>query len=272
MRFFLVLFVFVMISHVNVRSAKAQSRSEIACFNIVGTGLVSAFASVILGKIDNAKDFLKVLGVGAAGGLTFLTAKTLIAEGQVEAGVALSFLSSSVVENVTIGEHPLSFLRYGVGPLELRISTGLSRRPRSHIALEADLAEVPLFLYFLHKADRIQFRDGILTGIVDDSTIDVFGFKAGGVSPGRTVLLARPSFGDQQLWRHEVIHVSQDIQFGTWLVRARLFKQSSKTNSRPKKFTFGYRFGWVLLSRIMVDEAWNHADRWVEVEARTLAD
>ena len=65
---------------------------------------------------------------GAAAGAGFYGAKRLVGAQRPLAGFALAYASASLAENVAEGGHALSHVRLGIGPVDVRIATGIGGR------------------------------------------------------------------------------------------------------------------------------------------------
>ncbi len=191
------------------------AESEIQQGNIIATALTAVVTAAIQDKIHTPADLFKALFWGAAAGHGFYHAKRTIGNGHIEQGLALSYLSSSVAENASLGEHPFAYLRYGVGPFEVRARTLLAKNRAAPFSLDVDLFSVVTALGVWLDTGSLSVRRGMLYGTTD-SMSNVSDDTAGYAS-GRTV--AFRSVTDGQAVAHEAIHVAQNIQLSSFMAR-----------------------------------------------------
>lgn len=260
-------------------TALADSRRrQILAFNVIGTSIFTCAAAAVQGNLKDYKDVLAALGYGALGGYGFFESRNTIGRGHVAEGVALSYLSSSVVENVSLGENPLAYLRYGTGPLELRLATPLAWRPNAWISLDADPIEVATFALFCTKIDEIGFKDGLIYGIENEEILsdEIYAEDPEdleGSTLGRHIIIERRYLDRKIVWRHEAIHVTQNIQYGSIFARPQKWFESDRENDDETRIIgLGYRLEWVALVEHLVERnLFKYDDRWSEFEAYELA-
>lgn len=245
--------------------------------NILGTSIFTCIAGAIQGKFTDYKDVLAALGFGALGGYGFYESRKIVGRGDVAEGVALSYLSSSVVENVSLGENPLAYLRYGTGPLEVRLATPLAKRPKAWISLETDPIELLTFGYFCTKIDEIKFRDGLVYGIENEEILTEEFYTnepadTHGSTIGRFVIMERKHLDSQTVWRHEAIHVTQNLQYGSIFARPGEWFKDTGDDDETKIIGVDYRLEWFAFGENVFEKnCFDYEDRWSEVEAFELS-
>jgi hypothetical protein len=137
----------------------------------------------------------------------------MIGNGDESRGIATAYLASSISENTTDGRHPLSHLRYGIGPLEMQWATPFAAGgQRLSFNLNAIDAIGMMSLMASGQAGNFKLRNGIMTG-EDFNSMDA---DFSGYTLNRTVVLRPEHAGDQGLWHHEMIHTTQYLQYSSF--------------------------------------------------------
>lgn len=253
--------------------AYATSESKVRNINILLTSAMAVITTYIYGEIDNFDDLAKVASIGAVGGYGFYESRRMIGRGHIEQGLALSYFSSSVVENTTLGHHPLAHIRYGVGPIEMRVRTPFAAANRKHadawLYIDVDYIETVYALDLLTGANRVGIKRGLLYGEVDK--IDIHGINAIGEARGRNVVFRKDYIHDETLWRHEAVHVSQAIQMSSFLDPHRRYGHSFATPLPGVRVGLraNYTYGALLLTEQLFVP---YEQRWSEREASVMTE
>lgn len=256
-------------------AARAASETEIAFANVGITAAITLFRGWLEGTVRDRESALRVLGYGAVGGAGFYAGKRLAGDRQISAGVAVTWLSNSVVENVAVGEHPLAYLRYGVGPLDLRIATGFARTRRGSLLLDFNAYQTVAFANTLADGDDLGFRHGIFYTRSNSSLGLIAGtdFDIAGLAYGRHVVFA-PGLGARDndfVWRHEAVHVMQSIQMGavSYEPYQNLF---AKAPSEQFIRIGGVRIEGISLINDLATQDLAYENHWQEIEAYRIAN
>lgn len=183
-----------------------------AAFNV---GLTSAFALVrglAEGHIESPRDALRVAVAGAVSGYGFYQSKRLIGRSHEAAGMALAYASASVTENTGQGRHPLSHLRLGPGPADLRLRTPWARADGPVLTVEINAGGAVAAVVLPLAGYRPAFRGGTLVFLKSTPLNDYMPTIHAGRALGRAILLydEAPPFAK----RHELIHFAQALQVG----------------------------------------------------------
>jgi hypothetical protein len=239
--------------------ASAADRRQIAALNIGGTALFTYLSCWI-----QKKPRTRCAAAGAVAGVGFYQAKRLVARGDITTGWLVANAATSIVENTTAGEHPLSRIGYTFGPLRLRVVTPADRKRESYVDIDLSLAETIYLARMLEDQDDIAIRDGMIWWQTDERSSEdgrVFNGYTWGIYPG--------------LWRnagdstrnHEAVHAVQAQQLDS--VDPPAFTIGRKP--RPVRIRH-VRIGAVnLLDNVTWGQV-DYGDRWVEVEAYRLVD
>jgi hypothetical protein len=202
------LVVILMAAFVLMPSARLQAVTEktVALGNVIGNGVSTLARGLIQGQVHNIKDAAKCLAYGMASGYGFFESKKLVAAGHTFSGILLANLSASVVENVTSGEGPLSYLGFMLPLVRLEVATPLARRPRSLLSFSISPRDVLSLALSFGKADRVSFRGGVLAFEADTPLAAGVRGWAYGIFP--TVVAGEPD----SVFCHEMVHVLQSLQ------------------------------------------------------------
>lgn len=184
----------------------AVSEKTIVLGNVIGSSVTTLARGLIQGKVHNFQDALKCLGYGMASGYGFYQAKKQVAAGRTFTGILLANFSASIIDNVSSGEGPLSYIGFTLPLLRVELATPLAKNPRSFVSFSVSPRDVLSLALSLAKSDRASLRGGILTFESDTPlAADVRGWAIG-IFP--TVVSGKP----QSVFRHEMVHVVQSLQ------------------------------------------------------------
>lgn len=211
---------------------------------------------------------------GAVAGYGFYQARDWVGDDRIQQGIALSYLSASITENIQYGDHALSYLRYGLGPVGVRVSTPLAEDKPYNVAVEWDFVELGYFANALTEGQSFGIRDGIINGIASGEGGQLEnhqGREANARAYGSTVIMEPQVVDRDDIWRHEAVHVTQAIQYGSLATRY----SRHKIKQDPKSYSstaWDFRIGYGVL---FMDYALNRGDyteRWHEQEAERMAN
>jgi len=255
--------------------SRAATETEIALANVGITAGFTLLRGWLEGNVRDRKSALRVLGYGAAGGAGFYAGKRLAGDRQIGAGIAVTWLSNSVVENVAVGEHPLGYLRYGIGPVDLRIATPFVRTRRGRVLVDFNAYQTAAIVNTLADGDDLGFRYGIFYTRSNSSLGLIAGtdFDIAGLAYGRHVVFA-PGLtrrADDAVWRHEAVHVAQSIQMGAVSYEP---YQNLFAKGPSDKFVRigGVRIEGVSLLNDLATHKSAYENHWQEIEAYRLAN
>ena len=248
--------------HVN-----AVSENTIRLYNVAGQGVFTLIRGVIQGKVKTFKDVLKTLVWGSAAGYGFYEAKKMIGNGKVTAGVMLANLSASISENVSLGDHPLAYIGYTIGPARIEIATPFAKKPQAFFNITASPADLVTLFYSLTNANRITFRNGLITFMADEPIAEnVLGWTHG-IYP--TILPDQPSF----VFNHEAVHAVQHLQLMS--ISPELFiENKSNSDFKPSLVRFQGLRGNALgsLRDLLFGRLYSEGEtNWWEIEAYNFA-
>ena len=281
------LIVSVFTSTVSFEVSASSCKSTIRNTNVVATSLLTmANTWVKRGRAFTVKDAARSLFYGGIGGYGFYKAKEAAGRDNVHTGVALAYLSSSIVENTIYGENPLAYIRYGIGPAEFRFSTPLADNAAAFTTFEFDPVEATTVALNAGNVAEWGVKDGILYGVSKDNLesddLPVVYAQVG----GRHIILDKDHADQDYTWRHESIHVVQNIQYQSFFaVRSEQIKKSRigsylpgyESNSSSNSSGLNWvdadvRFGWFHLPVSLVSDAGDYAQRWDELEAAQMGE
>ena len=281
-----------------VLSATASMNSMASCdssirnTNVLATGLFSvANAWVNKGRAFTLGDAARSFVAGGIGGYGFYKSKQMAGRGDVANGVALAYLSSSVVENVINDENPLSYFRYGIGPAEVRVSTPLAKDADSFATLEFDPVEAVQMLVSSGNVADWKVKDGIMYGVSKDNLESDDLPVVYAQAMGRHVVFDKDHVFYDTTWRHEAVHVIQNIQYQTFFgVR---YSKAKEKLGFSRNSDFGHsghdhdhdshggglnwidadmRFGWFHMPVALLSDGGDYSQRWDEYEAAHMGD
>jgi hypothetical protein len=282
-RFIPALIAALLLSTLSINANAASCESTIRKTNIVATSLLTmANTWVRKGRSFTLKDAARSLVYGGIGGYGFYKAKATAGRGNVKSGVALAYLSSSIVENVIHDEHPLGYLRYGIGPAEVRFSTPLANKAPAFATFEFDPVEATFMAVSASNVSEWGIKDGILYGVSKDNLesddLPVVYAQVG----GRHIIIDKDHTGQEHTWRHESIHVLQNIQYQSFFaVRSEQIQNRFGFGSRLPGDNYDkglnwvdtdLRFGWFHMPMALVTDQGDYEKRWDELEAAHLGE
>ena len=140
----------------------AVSEGTVILGNVIGSGVTTLARGLLQGKVHNFKDAIKCLAYGSASGYGFYQAKKQVASGRTLSGVLLANLSASVIDNVTSGEGPLSYLGFSLPLARIEIATPLARQKRSLLRVTVSPRDAISLALAIGKSDRVSLRGGML--------------------------------------------------------------------------------------------------------------
>lgn len=252
---------------------RAADRQTIAAWNVAGTALLTYAGCLVQTKVLKRAtgNPLRCLAAGAAGGVGFYQAKRLAGDGHITTAWLVANLSTSVIENTAMGEHPLSRLGYSFGPFRIRVATPADREQASWADLDLSLVETGYLARMLVDADDVDVRDGMLWWETRDPEIDergrVLHGYAWGMYPGVWTRARR------HVWNHEAIHAVQSLQLDS--VEPPAFDLDSGDGVRPRRELVRLRYIRAGSINFFDNVTWAqvpYEDRWAEIEAYRLSE
>lgn len=249
------------------------SRAKIAAFNVALTGTFALGRCWVEGELESWQEAVEIFLYGGAGGYGFYQAKQLVGRGKPVAGLGLAQLSSSVVENAVQNRHPLSHLRFGPGPVDLRVRTPLARTTDSPpVTLEINALTTVFDLIHLVRSGRQPLFAGGTIGFRNTAAADLStagSHRADGYAVGRSFVLSRDA--EPLTTRHELIHVIQVLQAGATTPYYRLSALRPGLNRSLGSFLawdvqLDWLYGVLAPASLIID----YDQRWTEIEAHTL--
>lgn len=247
----------------------AADRDRIAGINVAATSALTFLGCLVQARLQNRAMTRGLAGrcvaAGAVAGGGFYQAKRLAAQGDITTGWIVANLATSVVENTTAGEHPLSRIGYTFGPFRLRVVTPADAKRESFVDLDVSLTETGFLVRAINDADDIDVRDGMIWFETrDPERSDGFTFHGytWGIYPGAWTG-ARP-----ETWRHEAVHAVQAMQLDSIEPPALTFDR------KPRFFRLRHlRLGAAhFVENVSTGNLVDYGDRWSEIEAYRLVD
>ena len=248
-----------------LQAEHSVSERTIAMGNVIGCSVSTLARGLIQGKVHGLKDAARLLAYGAASGYGFYHAKKQAAAGHALAGLLLTNLSASVVDNISSGEGPLSYLGFPLPLFCLRVATPLARRPGALLNFAFSPRDLINLLQALGKSDRVMLRDGLLAFEANHPLQwNVRGWTYG-IYP--TVVKGKPG----SVFRHETVHVLQGLQLIA-LSPEPFLKGHRRREGSMKIVSFcGFRLHSLALANdLVLTLLLPHEKNWKEVEARSL--
>lgn len=238
----------------------AADRQRIMTINIAATSLFTYLSCVVQKKVRVGRCFT----AGAIAGAGFYQAKRLAAQGDITTGWLVANLASSVVENTTAGEHPLSRIGYTFGPVRLRAATPFDRAKESLLDIDISAVETGFLLRAMNDADDLDVRDGMIwyeTRQPEREGNLVFHGYTWGMFPGTWTR------ADEHTWNHEAVHATQALQLDSIEPPAYTFTQHRRA-VRVRHL----RLGALNLADNLYHGQRPYEDRWAEIEAYRLTE
>lgn len=243
----------------------AVSESTVVLGNVVGSGVTTLVRGLLQGQVHNFKDAVKCLAYGSASGYGFYQSKKLIAADRVFSGVLLANLSASVIDNVTSGEGPLSYLGFSLPLVRIEIATPLARQKRSLLRVTVSPRDAINLALSLSKSDRVSLRNGMLSFAADTPlSANVLGW-AYGLFP--TMLNGT----NESVYRHEMVHVVQSLQL--MAASPEPFVKGYRREEGKAKFLHfaGFRVQAIgLVNDLTLSKVQSYSKYWREAEAYQL--
>ena len=244
----------------------AADRQRIAVLNVATTSAVTYLGCLVHAKLAKTRPkHARCLAVGAVGGAGFYQAKRLAGDGDVTTAWLLANLTSSVVENTTAGEHPLSRIGYTFGPLRLRVATPLDRARESLLDIDLNAAEVGYLARAFADADDVDIRDGMIWYETDKPEVDEEGRAVHGYTWG--LFPGVWSGARKHTWHHEAVHSVQAMQLDAVEPPALTLDRER----RPVRVRY-LKLGALNLAENLSSQLQPYDERWVEIEAYRFAE
>jgi hypothetical protein len=247
----------------------AADRQRIATINVGATSLFTFLGCLVQGRLQKRtltrRDAGRCFAAGGVAGVGFYQAKRLVARGDITTGWLAANLATSVVENTTAGEHPLSRIGYTFGPLRLRVATPLDRARQSYVDVDVSAAETIFLARAIGDADDMEVRNGMIWYETREPIVEgdrVFHGYTWGIFPG----VWRGA--DETTVRHEAVHAVQSLQLDSIDPPALTFHRARR-NVRLRHIRAG---ALNLADNIFNAQALDYEDRWAEIEAFRLTE
>lgn len=261
----IIIFIFTLFTF-SPSQINGASENTIRALNIVGQGIGTLLKGIIQGKVKNLKSAGKMLFWGSVAGYGFFEAKRIIGKGHITEGVILANISASITENTARGDNPFSYIGYSIGPARIQVATPLAGKNRTLFNIKVSPMDLYGFVISLNRADRIKFRNGMITFEANEPFVgNVRGWTLG-MYP--TIVVDKP----EHVFSHETIHVAQYIQ--TMSISPQPFtkllsnEEGSRRTFRASLLNFNYLE--VFNGLTFNGNEPNH-EIWNEVEAYALA-
>lgn len=244
--------------------SRAADRQQIATVNIAATSLFTYLGCLVQKRVQSGRDAFRCFATGAVAGAGFYQAKRFASRGDIATGWIIANAATSLVENTTAGEHPLSRLGYSFGPFRLRVVTPFDAKRESLADIDVSAAETIYLARAYGDADDFDVRDSMVwwetrRPVTEDDL--VFHGYTWGMFPG-TWSRAR-----SRTWSHEAVHAIQALQLDS---------------VDPPVLTLGrswagirirhVRAGAVNLTDNLLQGRRAYHHRWAEIEAYRLTD
>jgi len=245
----------------------AVSENTIRTYNIAGQAVFTLLKGIIQGKVKSFKDVGKSLLYGSLSGFGFYESKKMIGNGHITAGVMLANLSASISENVSHGDHPLSYLGYTVGPLRFRVATPFAKKPQAIINIATSPKDVAFFFISLKNSGKILFRNGLLAFEAQEATIENKNARGWTLGMYPTVVRDMP----EHVFRHEAIHVVQDLQMMSICPAPFLyFQHDNDEKTSLLRFT-GFKLNLLSIANNLTFNNQSYNKQWYEIESYFFA-
>ncbi len=243
----------------------AVTERTVVLGNIVGSGVTTLVRGLIQGQVHNFKDAVKCLAYGSAAGYGFYQSKKLVGGNHVFSGVLLANLSVSVIDNVTSGEGPLSYLGFSLPLARIEIATPLAKQKRSLLRVTVSPRDAISIALSLSKSDRVSLRNGMLAFEADTPLSENVRGWAYSMFP--TVL----SGTAESVYQHEMVHVVQSLQLMAASPEPFL-KSHRREEGKAKLLDFaGFRAQTLgLVNDLTMAKLQSYDKYWREAEAYSL--
>lgn len=247
----------------------AADRQRIATLNIAATSAFTFAGCLVQARMQKRPMTRRLAGrcaaAGAVAGTGFYQAKRLAADGHITTGWILANLSSSLVENTTAGEHPLSRIGYTFGPFRLRLATPADVQRESLVDVDVSVTETGFLVRAIGDADDIDVRDGMIwfeTRAPQTENGVTFHGYTWGIYPGAW------SGARESTWRHEAVHAMQSLQLDS------VDPPALTLHRKPRPVRLRHvRLGALnFVDNVSFANFVSYEDRWGEIEAYRLVD
>ncbi|HYC60020.1 MAG TPA: hypothetical protein VEK79_10705 [Thermoanaerobaculia bacterium] len=247
----------------------AADRQKIAAINVAATSVFTFLGCAMHARLQHRSltraDAARCFAAGSVAGAGFYQAKRLVARGDISTGWLAANVATSIVENTTAGEHPLSRLGYTFGPLRLRVATPLDRARESYVDIDVSAAETMFLLRAMNDADEIDVRDGMIWFDTIDPIVEgdvVYHGYTWGIFPG----VWRGA--DQFTARHEAVHAVQSLQLDSVEPPLLTFHRTR----RPVRLRHIRAGALNLADNVYSAQLLDYENRWAEIEAFRLSE
>ena len=242
----------------------AADRQRIATINVAATSLFTYLSCVVQKKVKSWRDAGRCFAAGAVAGVGFYQSKRLAADGHITRAWLVANAATSLVENTTAGEHPLSRLGYTFGPLRLRVVTPFDREQESLVDVDVTAVEIGYLARAIGDADDVDIRDGMIWWETRDRLVEddrIFTGYTWGIYPG---LWERARDATRN---HEAVHAIQSLQLDSVDPPA-FTEEEGRRLIRIRHF----RLGALNFADNVYYGTRPYHDRWGEIEAYRFAD
>ena len=256
-------------------SAATHCDRDIKINNMLSNAVFTLIFRGVNGEIHNWGDVGESLTYGAGAGYLFHMSREMISAGDESRGMAAAYLASSITENTTQGRHPLSHLRYGVGPMEVRWATPFAGGgQRLSFNLNAVDAAGMLSMMASGQAGNFSLRNGIMVG-EDWGAVDP---EFSAYTLNRTIVMRPEHANDQGLWHHEMIHTTQYLQYGSFGADSfdvvdweQIDRFGVRNRIEKTGIDMGLRVEWFNSLMNSMDHQQDYENRGREIEAARMA-
>jgi hypothetical protein len=245
--------------------ADAADRDKIRNVNIALQPVMTIASAAVQGKLRG--NVLRCLLSGAVAGYGFYEAKVNAGRGDVRTAWAIANAASSISGNAAAGRHPLSRIRWTVGPVRADVATPFDRSGDTPLRLTFSAWEAGALVAMYNKSDRLKWRDGLLAFENDVRYRAEGEFWAGytiGVFPG--VVRRAP----EAIWQHEVVHAIQALQLDS--VEPSLSVFTKRFTKQLGFVTIDAEAGAFPVVHAVAQSKQPYENRWSEIEAYRLAE
>jgi len=243
----------------------AVSKSTEVLGNVVGSGVTTLVRGLLQGHVRNFKDAIKCLTYGSVSGYGFYQSKKLVVTDHVFSGILLANLSASVIDNVTSGEGPLSYIGFSLPLVRIEIATPLARQKRSFLRVTVSPRDAISLALSFSKADRVSVRNGMLVFEADKPLANNVMGWTNSLFP--TVL----SGSGEWVYQHEMVHVVQSLQL--MAASPEPFLQGHRREEGKASFLHfaGFRMQAIgLANDLTMAKLQSYTKYWREAEAYSL--
>lgn len=254
------------------RNGKPKASAvRIAAFNVALTGAFALARGLLEGRVEHPHDALRTALGGAVSGYGFYQSKRLIGRSHETAAMALAYASASVAENAAQGRHPLSHVRFGPGPVDLRVRTPLARGDGPALAIQINAVSAAAAVVLPFAGYRPAFRGGTFVFLRDAPFGENGSLIGAGRAFGRTILLYDEAPAVAR--RHELIHFAQALQVGAvtpYHTLSDVWPRFGRAPSHERAVSWDVQIDWLYGALGAFSALAPYERRWAEVEAYSL--